>query len=114
MPTTTEILEIATSANMLVEASGEFDVLKDIVAPIVIVVFSMLLERLFGVTKWPSRIVTKIVQKSPQRIRQRIIALGWNVSITQVTDQSSEGIGIGTPADAQRAPTSQGTRVQPP
>ena len=39
MPKTTEILEIATSANMLVEASGEFDVLKDIVAPIVIVVF---------------------------------------------------------------------------
>lgn len=107
MPTTTEILSVATSTNnMLAQASGGFDVWKDIVAPIVIVVFSMLLERWFGITKWPSRIVAKIVQKSPQRIRQSVFALGLQVNVTQAAQQEGGGVELGTSEQALGAPIS--------
>lgn len=74
----------------------------NLIAGFIILLTGLFLERWFGVTKWPGWLIGKIVQKSPQRIRQFIFAIGWSVNVNQGAEQ--DGPRLGTREEALGAP----------
>ena len=114
MPTTTTVLGIATSAGTLAGSTGSFDFLKDIVAPIAVGIFLMLLERWFGLTKILIR-ESKAEQNITRKIKSKLFIFGShntvNVNSGNREGYSASGEGIAPdplgPPDQPRQPPQQ-------
>lgn len=87
----------------------------NLIAGLITLVIGLFFERWFGVTKWPGLLIKKMVQKSPQQIRQFILAIGWKVDVNQGAQQDGPRLGtieeaLGTPGGLpnERRPSAQG------
>lgn len=77
----------------------------NLIAGLIIFIVGLIFERQLSITKWPSLLIRKIIQKSPQRIRQSIFAIGWKVNVDQSASQEGGEIEVATPAQALGVPS---------
>jgi len=82
-------------------------------AGLIIFFLGLIVERIIGVTQWPSFLIRKLIHKSSQQSGQTVFALGFKNEIHQESSQTSEGTRIGTSEDAQRPGTPTGPVSRP-